>query len=72
VKGTVLNSYSSRHVVKHGLDLGLTCKPWTGLVKRGLVKHGLVKHGHVKHGLVKHGLVKHGLVKHGLDLRGNL
>ena len=27
-----------RHVVKHGLDLGLdwTCKPWTGLVKHGL------------------------------------
>jgi hypothetical protein len=29
-----------RHVVKHGLNLGLdwTCKTWTGLVKHGLVK----------------------------------
>jgi hypothetical protein len=27
-----------RHIVKHGLDLGLdwTCKPWTGLVNHGL------------------------------------
>ena len=65
-------SQSKRHVVKHGLDLGLdwTCKLWTGLVKHGLVKHGLVKHGLVKHGLVKHGLVKHGLVKHGLVKHG--
>ena len=40
---------TKRHVVKHGLDLGLdwTCKTWTGLVKHGLVKHGLVKHGNI-------------------------